>query len=412
VLALGVTIIVLPFTSGFPLTDDPYPHLRGIPLADIAAALLVIAVAPLAVRRARSRDLGVAVVLWTLVTAVMVVSFGIHPSILGAQILLRMAGVAAAAVAVGSLASHERVLVLASLSAVALAEVVIAWLQIAVGQPLGIPGEVPAPFELRGTVPLPRGTLWHGYVLAALGMTCAGLVLRHGLASRTWIPWIVVAGLTIQPVGMSESRGVLLGFVAAVAALWWAARSSTRYRWAILALVLGAAIPAAILRDGWLWKATPEQILYSDDRVTMLEQSSALIAEKSFFGVGPGNYKAAARALMPDAKFIQPVHDLPLLLMAEGGVLAGALAIVLLAALAASAWRGGPDAIALLFLFLFFTIFDSHPYVTAQGAVLLGMWIGGIDATGWSVRDLRSLVDTRAWRRGARTSRPEPAART
>jgi hypothetical protein len=387
-LALAFAIVVLPFTSGFPLTDEPYPHLRSVPWADIASAVLVVAVAPLALRKWRTGEMGLGVLLWGLLLVPLAVSFAVHPSVFGIQILLRVAGAGAAAVVVASLASGERILVLGYLAAITLAEIALAWMQIGASGPLGIPGETPLPYEMRGAIVLARGTLYHGYVLAALGMVCAGLLLRHGLTGHRPLAWVVLAGLAIQPVGMAQSRAALLGYAAAVAALAWAARSSGLHRWAVVAVLVGAAVPAILLRDAWIEKATPTQLLYTADRVLFAQQSEALITGDPLLGVGPGNYVSAARARLPGARFIEVAHNFTLLVTAEGGVVAGLISVALLLGLAWSALRGGPDALALFFLFVPFMLFDAHPYVTAQGAVMTGLWIGGIDATGAHIRDL------------------------
>jgi hypothetical protein len=387
-IALSLTVILLPFTAGFPLTDDPYPHFRGVPLADLAAAVLVLAALPLAYRRARAGRLGIGVAVWGLLIAIMIVSFAVHPSVLGAQILLRLAGVGAAAIVVAALGPDERVLVTLYLAAVTLLEILVAWVQVAVGHPLGLPGEVPEPLPVRAGVPLPRGTLWVAYVLTALGMTCAGIVLRHAVRSSHPLRWIALAGALIQPVGMTQSRAAVLGFAAAVAALAWPARSDARYRWAIVALLLGAAIPTFLLRDAWLLKAEPENVGSIGNRLTIVGQSEDLLGTDPLFGVGPGNYYAAALARFPEGTLVQSVHNVTLLVAAEGGAIAGVSSVVLLAALLWSAWRGGPAAMALFFLFLPFMLFDALPYVSAQGAVILGLWIGAIDATGWTVGEI------------------------
>jgi hypothetical protein len=368
VVALAMVLVVLPFGSGFPLTDDPYPHYRAVPWLDLALLALVIAAAPLSVRRMRSARLGAGAGLWAAVVLLLAISFALQPTALGAQTLLRIVGVLAIAVTLASLGGVERALIVGVLAAVALLEVGVAALQLVAGAPLGVIGETPDPLLRQGQALLPRGTLSHSYVFTALGAVSALLIAEHALGSRRPALWSAIAGLAAVPVGLSCSRAALAGFGAACAVLATVARGDRWVRWLLVALLLGAGIPFLVQRDGWVARAEEG-----------VDQASTLIAEHPLLGVGPGGYVGAARERFPDVPYTQSVHNVPLLVAAEGGIPAGLVVALMVLVLAWRAIRAGPAALALWCAFAPYVLVDALPYQAAQGTVLLGLWIGGLD---------------------------------
>lgn len=59
---------------------------------------------------------------------------------------------------------------------------------------------------------------------------------------------------------------------------------------------------------------------------------------------------------------------------------AGILSLALLAALGWRALRAGPMPSALFLMFVPYVLIDVYPYVEWQGPVILGVWIGSLDA--------------------------------
>jgi hypothetical protein len=395
-----MVIVVLPFGAGFPFTDDPYPHFRAVPWLDLAFLGLIIAVGPYLWRSIRERDMGIGAVLWSVVLLVLAASFVAHPSLIGVQTLLRLVGVLGIAVAFASLGDPERSLIVGVAGLVALFEVAVALLQLAAGGPLGIIGEVPDPLLARATVLLPRGTLSHGYVLTGLAAVIGLLVAERALGARRPAPWLALASVVVVPIGLSCSRAALAGYAAACAVFVPAARSPGRARILFLALLIGAGVPLLVQRDGWIVRV--EEGIDLHNRTRLIDQATVLLGENALLGVGPGNYVAAARARFPDASYTQAVHDVPLLVAVEGGVIAGAACVVLVAALGWRALRRGPADLALFLAFAPFVVVDVFPYVFVQGTVLLGLWIGGLDRAAataaplqWRTRSVRPVREER-----------------
>lgn len=400
VVTLALAIILLPFGAGFPLTDDPSPRLRAIPWLDLALLALVIAVAARAIRtRGAWRSSGAGTRLWATLLVLLAASFAVQPSLIGAQTLLRLTGVLAIAIALTWLDDEERPLIIGVVATVTLFELGVAVLQLSAGGPIGLVGEAPGPLLVRGDVLLPRGTLAHGYILAGLSGLSAFLIAEHALVARRPGPWIALSGMAAIPVGLSCSRAALAGWAAGCAALARAGVPDRRHRWVLAALLLGVGVPALIQSDGWLVRAEEGLDLHS--RTRLIAQAITLISEHPLLGVGAGRYVAAARERFPDAPWTQAVHDVPLIIAAEGGVVAGVVLVALLVVLAWRALRSGPAAVALYLAFVPFVIVDVYPYTAAQGTVVLGLWIGGLDRAAvraspqWRTSSARPLADER-----------------
>jgi hypothetical protein len=100
--------------------------------------------------------------------------------------------------------------------------------------------------------------------------------------------------------------------------------------------------------------------------------------------VGPGRYVIALREKYhrepnPHVGVFKPVHNLPMLLAAEGGFPAGAATTVLLLVVGWQALRSGRQPLALYVAYLPFTLLDHFPYSFPQGLILTGLWLGGLD---------------------------------
>lgn len=246
-------------------------------------------------------------------------------------------------------------------------------------------GEEPLPFWEFGRALAPQGTMVHVYPLAALALLSAtaavAFVVRRHLPDRL----LALVAVCIASVGFTFSRAGALALALVLATLAvGGARSDRRTRLAMVALVAGAAVPGVIWNDGWAARGgdTREGDV-STGRVVLMRQAKDLIAGEPAFGVGPGRYVIELRDRGVDPAntggMLKPVHNLPLLVAAEAGVVAGALVVALLAVLGWRAWRAGPVALAVYLAYLPYTLLDHFPYSFPQGLVMTGVWIGVIE---------------------------------
>jgi O-antigen ligase len=310
--------------------------------------------------------------------------------------LVRLAGVLAMIVAVLDLKrAGERAMVLGAMGGVAVFETVVAALQLIRHAPVGLNavGEFKDPFWLFGTASAPQGTIVHPYILAGLALV-AGFSLAIA-TTRTRDRTLLLAAATavaVAPLGFTYSRAGVLGFAIAVlilaTGLFRGREMRARYLPAVVALCVGAAVPALVWNAGWVSR-TKQSVTarsgsqLSTDRGRLIREANALIADHPIVGVGPGRYVIALRDKyhQPDKKVgvFKPVHNLPLLLTAEGGIPAGLAMTALLVVVGWQAFRSGKWAFALYVAYLPFTLLDHFPYSFPQGLIITGFWLAGLN---------------------------------
>ena len=300
--------------------------------------------------------------------AVAALALAVHPTLRGGFVVLRLLALAVLI----TVAVRNRRLVAIALAASTAVQVVIALAQKATEGAVGLEmfGELDEPFLIIGGGFAPQGTTAHPYVFAALGLvTAAWLVRERGL-------WAVAAfGIALVPVGLSVSRAALLGALAllAVAALM-------RVGWRTVAAgALGLALSIALQWDGWAGRA--EQVTsarteaeLTTERGGLISDSVRIIGRFPLAGVGPGQYVDALYEHGTPGRQAKPVHNVPLLVTAELGLLGGAALLWWL-------WREVrratlPALVAVLPMILLDHLFWWFP----QGVLLLGLWVASLSS--------------------------------
>jgi O-antigen ligase len=245
--------------------------------------------------------------------------------------------------------------------------------------------------------------------------------------------------LTYMALRATDSRAAFLGWilgVLAVSTLTWLASRSERWRTikrigvAAVFVVLGEffilTAPAQKTTDmlttlpspGTASVATrlsPEQISAGlSGRIADANQAVPIVRENLLIGVGAGNYALALRKrLAPDSVGVGyvPVHNVPLLLTAELGIVGGIAWMMIMSApllwvftnLRRSARFEFPSLLWLgpLLVLLFVSLWEFTPWSTQDGRVLmmgvLGLWAGSVSRTpiaAWP-------VETKDWSGGA-----------
>jgi O-antigen ligase len=344
--------------------------------------LAIIAVVLVAARQRRLPRLAAvaAVVLATLAFA-----FVFHPSLRGATTLLRWTGVVALATLV------ERRIVIALTGGFAVVQSVIAIAQKLAGGTIGLGalGESHFSFVKVGSALATSGTLIHPYLLAGLSLFGAAVLAA---AARAYPDrrreLLAAAAVAVAPVGFTYSRAAIVGLVLVLACV-----AVARFPAAVLVLGLAAAVPAVIWSDGWVTRtqattstSTATGGGLDTGRGTLIRQSLDVLRDHPLTGVGPGRYVTVLRDRhvdpAPTGGVLKPVHNLPLLAAAEGGVAAGIAMLLLFAAAGWTAWRAGPLGMAVFVAFLPFCFLDHFPYTFPQGEVMLGLWLAAIATAG------------------------------
>lgn len=396
---LTMALMPLPLViKGFGDPKLPYEYVTIIFPVDLAfVALLTASAAPLA-RRIRGGLAGPGTVLWTVLAAVMTLAWLVHPSARGLHTVGELWGTAALAGTVAeALETGLGSVVLGALGLVAAVETVWATLQLVTGSSLGLGsfGEDADPFfHFSRTVEAPQGSMVHIYILAGLGLVASGALAWRALSARHPAPWLVGAAVAVAPVGFTFSRAGLVGFLLLVAGFGGGALSPrptrARHVAAAVALCVGAAMPAAVWSGGWHNRADQTAAArtgaeLTTDRTRLDHEAIDQIRANPVSGVGPGRYVPALKARDaverdPRVRIFKPVHDVPLLAGAEGGLVALGVLVALYALLGWRSLRAGPVAAGLFLAYLPFSLLDHFPYSFPQGLVITALWLGLLDA--------------------------------
>jgi hypothetical protein len=399
ILTLSLALVLMPFPvilHDFTHRDLSYDYLTLVfPVDLVLAGLIVLSCRPI-LRDLKARRGATGWGGWLALSAVMTIAWLAHPSQRGVHTLLELYGATAVAHTVcRTTESLERRIILGSVGLVAVGETVWATAQRVTRSNLGLGrlGEAGDPFYhgFGAKVLAPQGSMVHIYVLSGLALVAGAMLAGAALSERDWRRWAIAAGVAIAPVGMTYSRAGLLGFVLLVGATGLVGAPPLRRKSLILVslLVVGAAIPALIWSDGWRSRASETTSASSSAGLTtqrgrLNHEASTVIKAHPFLGVGPGRYVIALKARFGretdrSVGIFKPVHDVPILATAEGGILAGGVVVVMLVALAWRALRSGALAVATLLALLPFFLLDHFAYSFPQGAVLTGLWLGTLD---------------------------------
>ena len=343
---------------------------------DIAlAAVIVIALPRLFRGGLRAKPL---VALAGLVWVALAIAWVFHPSLRGGQTLFRWAGV----VATAELLDRDAAVLLTGGWAVF--ESLLGLAQKVRGSAVGLGalGESDDPFVRFGHALAPFGTLIHTYLLAGLALLGGSLLAAAARQpGRRWL--LIPAAVAIAPVGFTYSRTALIGL-----ALILVCFAVARFPAAVLVLALGAGVPALVWSNGWVARGDVGSSATGNGldtgRGTLIHQAVSEIGDHPITGVGPGRYVIALRNAHVDPRAsggaLKPVHNLPLLAGAEGGLLAGLAMTALLGVAGLVALRGGAASVAVYLGFLPFCLLDHFAYTYPQGLVMAGLWLGAIGA--------------------------------
>jgi len=241
----------------------------------------------------------------------------------------------------------------------------------------------------------------HPNVLAghlAVGLTlCWGLVAGQRHVSR-WLVAVTWVALFASLLLTFSRSGLLAAVVGMIVAAMWLSRAGVLARpiaglgrkLAVTAVVMIAVFAYAFHR--YLAKRFMDALLGSDIRLVLMNVAMKLIADHPLAGVGAGNFSVATRAATSDQTTYDAVHNVPLLIAAELGLVGLAVVFALAAVLVAVGyhrWRARSgqlwDGLVAGSLMSLVTVsqFDHYLWTHPQGG-LLGAWL-----VGWWLTDDR-----------------------
>ena len=373
------------------LSGDPSRWKRGVifQLIDALLAALALLGTAAVVRSARVERRSPSAALVALFAALSV-SFVAHPSTTGAMTLVRFAGAIVLAHTLATAPRQLRVQAVKVWLVWCVAEAVVAVAQVSLGRALGVPGEVGIPFEELNGFKVPTGTSYGPHPIAAMGLVGIGLALfgtHHGLVSKRWSVvgasgGAVIVGITCGTAGAVSLIALLIAASIRAVALRRRRALTPSVLPVLVSIVLTFGIAAGASIDGWRFKAertvTTDVAAASNGRAGMIDEAVAMIKQWPLLGVGPGRFMAIRDAhpnIAALATEDQQVHNVPLLIITESGVL-GAAALVFLGLAMARRMRRRAFALTVLLAMLGHALFDHAPWTFGFGMVQIALVIG------------------------------------
>jgi O-antigen ligase len=248
------------------------------------------------------------------------------------------------------------------------------------------------------------GTLPHPNILGGMLLAFLGAPVERWLTTGRR-RWPVVLALGIVALGLTLSRAAWLGLLAGAAVLAWLAPAAARRRLR-LAVGLGLLALASVLVPLAPWVlprlgaggGNALERASALERTLLIGYSLEAWRAQPLTGVGLGAFvQWAARSTGVGLPF-EPVHNLPLLVLAETGLVGAAAALLLVGAWAGLVWRRrGAMSV-------------GEVVWAAVMAAMLGM--GLFDHAGWTQAPARTLavMALATWARLAAGPEPERAA--
>lgn len=397
--ALVASLIwILPYNRLFLVViDNPTPNvpLRLLsftyigPIDVIFAALIVSTLVRL-LRAKDRRAMGIAGLGSVIAVAVILISVLITPSPGGWMLLLRFAGATATVASIRMMRANEVMV------AIVWTFVMSSSLQalLALGQTFlwdsGRSGR--ADLALSGEIwTAGLGTFSHEYVLAAYLTLGIAIVLASGILRPLERVMIFSVALSGAAVATSFGRSAALSVFAlsGVYGVGWLLYRKRQYIVGTVVPTGAFAISAVLAGSAWLTRASPE----SSIRLTLVTQALEFARDHPLFGIGPMRYGPliAQMNIAQIHQFI--VHNVPLIVTAEYGIIAGLAFVLWLTGLGVRALSSSIASVALFIVVAPYLLLDHMHYVDPSGIAMLGVWLVMLDVLAvWSRSDPETLT--------------------
>lgn len=383
---LAASIIVLPVNSQLTLFLDDrgvsaieplVSWVRVSPLDAVFVALIVIAVIWEYRFGAGWRGLGLVDKGMVVACVIATVSAITHLDMSSVSMTLRLVGVAAGVYLMSRIRESDlRVRAVTALLAIAAFEATIALIQVFTDSGDIVEATV---YASGRSWTAGHGTFQGPYTMAAfLTVSIAvGLGYRHHLGDRSRYAAIAVA---VSSAGMATTFGrtATMSLLAVVAVYGIAAVATRRRAHAldVALIVVPFLTVAVILWSGWAVRIHDTATIEDRGRTEQYAVALDLIREHPVLGVGPGRY---VESVDENQRYV--VHDVPLLIGAELGVIAAIGFVLWMAAIGFRALRASWHAAALFLPLMPYLLFDKLHVVFVAGLALSVVWLGFISRT-------------------------------
>jgi O-antigen ligase len=239
------------------------------------------------------------------------------------------------------------------------------------------------------------GTFPHPNLLGGFGLALLAGPLILFLTSTRWkIPLLVLYGLGIGLLTLTFSRGAWLGFTILFVVLLFHPKviSIRKILPALIMMLVVVGVLLALFSPLFFTRVTENQAqteqVSSYTRLWLIQRTLELIRQRPLLGSGVETFSLALSNHVAQFYKIEPIHNIPLLVMSELGPAGLLLLAGLVVLLLRGAWKAtSTSAIVLsgiLLGLLTISIFDHYIWTLAPGRTLLftmvGLWAGNMDA--------------------------------
>jgi hypothetical protein len=358
-----------------PIPDRLLPNAYIAP-PDVILAILIVVVSATLLRRSYRSGYGLGGAGLLIAAGIIFAGVLISPSLAGWVLLLRVFGAGAVILAIRSM--NARTLMLSVVWSFALSsslQSVLAIVQTFVLDSGRVGRADIESVEHLWTAGI--GTFNHEYALAAYLSLSVGIALSSGAVRRLdGLMWVSIA-LSSAAIATSFGRSAALSVIAvsAVYGVGWVSSRNREYLLGTVIPTASLAVAGALAASAWLGRAN----LDSSIRITLARQALDVAVEHPILGVGPMHYGLyLAQLPLREADQII-VHNVPLLVAAEFGVIMGLVFLVWLVALGVRAFSTSVRSAGLFVVVVPFLVFDHMHYLLPAGLGLIGFWLGMLD---------------------------------
>jgi hypothetical protein len=204
-----------------------------------------------------------------------------------------------------------------------------------------------------------------------------------------WVSVCVASAAIASTFGRAAALGVIM--VGLVYVIGWRRGKNSMLGGSALATLGALGVGLAITHSGWLARVSSG----SSVRVSLASRSLDVIAVNPIFGVGPGRYGATLADIGLVSVDRHIVHNVPLLVTAEFGLILGLAFALWLLTVGLMSLRSSFVAFAVFIGILPLMFLDNLHYVIPGGVPMLGLWCGSLAAligTGWRQAEPAALA--------------------
>ena len=349
--------------------------LPRIGVTDVLLALLIVLAIPLVRQTGVSDSVSLSAAGIATVASVSMLHVLFSPSLAGFLFFFRLVGAVAVILSIQSLPTR-------------MLGAVVAW-------PLAAAAAIQAIYALAqtflwnsgaGILTTATGTIWTAgfgttegpYDLAAfLVFSIAVLLSMDRFSSIHPIMWASVAVSSAAVATTFGRSGLLALFIVSGAYLIVGIWSRTR----ILPLASFASLAPAVgtiflLRSGWLPRVGQTARLSGSGRGRLIERAIEVIGDHPLIGVGARQYGPHLAAIKPPITDRVMVHNVPLLMTAEFGIVVGVAALAWSIVVFIRSIRTSVYTFGIFVAITPFLAFDHLHYIRTSGLVTIGLWAG------------------------------------